>query len=98
MAVTTDRKKKPTNRTESVEVWLRGQYSFSHPASRTETVFARTPNVSKLARSYDLAFFIFGVNSLTHFDLPHAIEFFLACCVPIFSQYQVLMSNNTLGA
>ena len=49
--------KTPTNRTESVEVWLRGQYSFSNPASRTETLFARSPNVASWSGHLTRPFF-----------------------------------------
>lgn len=79
----------PTNRTESVEVWLRGQYSFSNPASRTETLFARSPNVSKLVGSFGPAFFICA-KQMT-FSLTARYKIYKAQAVPNFISAQKSM-------
>lgn len=78
----------PTNRTESVEVWLRGQYSFSHPASRTETLFARSPNVSKLVGSFDPAFFM-PAKKLTKLSFSRCHEI-LADVVPTQTYFLII--------
>lgn len=51
----------PTNRTESVEERLRGQFNLLNPASRQKH-FAQSPNVSKLAELKVSAFFIIVPN------------------------------------
>jgi len=61
--------KTPTNRTESVEVLVERPVYPTKPCQPTETVFAQSPNVSKLAEILCLGLFLLFAETPFQFQI-----------------------------
>ena len=63
-------KKAPTNRTESVEALVERPVCPTKPCQPTETNFAQSPNVSKLAEILCLGLFFIIAETSHQFQTP----------------------------